>query len=169
MYNFSIPSALKAWIDPLARIHCGFGYDGQQFEGLLGGRSAHIAVAYGAAGYLNGGPFVGADFVTPYRRFVLNFLGISEVHVHAAEGTTGDAAGIEAQLEAVAKNLALSPAREGVRLAAAKPGGTRQRSPNRRTDGLLGTLPGRRPSCVARGTPHAGPLRNPAACQCRKS
>lgn len=109
MYNFSIPSALKAWIDQLVRIQRSFRFDGERFEGLLGRRNAHVALAYGAVGYLNGGPYSAADFTAPYLRFVLNFLGISEVHVHAVEGTSGDAANLEAQFTRIAQDLDRAP------------------------------------------------------------
>lgn len=40
MYNFGVPSSLKAWIDHVSRIGETFSYDGTTFAGLLGGRSA---------------------------------------------------------------------------------------------------------------------------------
>jgi FMN-dependent NADH-azoreductase len=94
MYNFSIPSALKAWIDQLVRIGHTFAYDGSNFTGLLPGKKAVIAIAYGAGGYLRGGPFSGADFVQPYLRFLLNFLGVQDVRFLGIEQTTADAATI---------------------------------------------------------------------------
>src|SRR5262249_49884750 len=66
MYNFSIPSAFKAWIDQIVRIGHTFSYDGKSFTGLLPAKRAFVMVAYGAGGYLDGGPFAGADFVQPY-------------------------------------------------------------------------------------------------------
>jgi FMN-dependent NADH-azoreductase len=89
MYNFSIPSALKAWIDQLMRINKTFSYDGKSFGGLLSGKKAYVAVAYGAGGYVGNGPFASADFVTPYLRFLLGFMGISDVTFIPVETTTG--------------------------------------------------------------------------------
>ena len=99
MYNFSIPSALKAWIDQLVRIGHTFSYDGSAFTGLLPGRKAYVVVAYGAPGYTNSGPFAAADFVTPYLRFLLQFLGISDVTFFTAEGTTGDSESVTRELD----------------------------------------------------------------------
>lgn len=96
MYNFSIPSALKAWIDQLVRIGHTFSYDGQSFTGLLPGKSAYVIISYGAGGYTGNGPFAAADFVQPYLRFLLNFLGITDVTFMFIEQTTGDAATIAA-------------------------------------------------------------------------
>lgn len=94
MYNFSIPSALKAWIDQIVRIGRTFSYDGKGFNGLLRGKRAYVMIAYGAGGYLNGGPFGGADFVQPYLKFLLNFLGIADVTFIPVEATTAEPATI---------------------------------------------------------------------------
>lgn len=93
MYNFGLPSALKAWIDQVVRIGRTFSFDGQSFGGLVKGKRAFVVIAYGATGYA--GDFRPADFVAPYLTFVLNFLGITDVTVIPLEGTTmggGDAA-----------------------------------------------------------------------------
>jgi FMN-dependent NADH-azoreductase len=103
MYNFSVPSALKAWIDQIVRIGRTFSYDGKSFTGLLPGRRAFIMVAYGAGGYLDGGPFAAADFLQPYLRFLLGFLGISDVTFVAIEQTTADAATVAAGRARAAK------------------------------------------------------------------
>lgn len=98
MYNFGIPSALKAWIDHIMRVGRTFSYDGTGFAGLAGGRDAILAMAYGATGYTGGGPFAAADFALPHLRFLLGFMGIAEVQAFAVEGTSGPAAGAEASL-----------------------------------------------------------------------
>lgn len=90
MYNFSIPSSLKAWIDQLVRIGKTFSYDGSNFQGLLTGKTVYVNVAYGAPGYLNDGPFAGADFVKPYLTFLFGFLGMTDVKFISAEATTAD-------------------------------------------------------------------------------
>jgi len=103
MYNFSVPSALKAWIDQVVRIGRTFSYDGKDFAGLLPGRRAFIMVAYGAGGYLDGGPFAAADFLQPYLRFLLGFLGIADVTFVAIENTTADATTVAAGRARTAK------------------------------------------------------------------
>lgn len=91
MYNFSIPSALKAWIDQIMRIGKTFSYDGTTFTGLLTGKKAYVACSYGAGGYAAGEPFAAANFVEPYLRFLLGFLGITDVTFFSVEATTAGA------------------------------------------------------------------------------
>jgi FMN-dependent NADH-azoreductase len=98
MYNFSVPSAFKAWIDQIVRIGHTFSHDGKGFNGLLPGKRAYVMIAYGAGGYLDGGPFGGADFVQPYLKFLLNFLGVAEVTFIPIEATTADPATIAANV-----------------------------------------------------------------------
>jgi FMN-dependent NADH-azoreductase len=88
MYNFSIPSSLKAWVDQIVRIHKTFSYDGSSFGGLLTGKKAYVVIAYGASGYIAGEGFAAANFVESYLRFILNFLGISDVQFFHAQATT---------------------------------------------------------------------------------
>ena len=98
MYNFGVPSALKAWIDQVVRIGRTFRFDGESFAGLLQGKRAFVVIAYGAAGYA--GDFRPADFVAPYLNFVLNFIGITDVTVIPVEGINmgqGDTAEAEAR------------------------------------------------------------------------
>jgi FMN-dependent NADH-azoreductase len=112
MYNFAIPSGLKAWFDQLVRIGQTFSYNGTSFEGLLSGKKAYVAVAYGAAGYLGEGPFSTADFVQPYLKFIFNFLGVSDVTFLPIEATTGDEATIareKAKAERLIDQLVRAP------------------------------------------------------------
>jgi FMN-dependent NADH-azoreductase len=88
MYNFSIPSSLKAWVDQIVRIHKTFSYAGSSFGGLLTGKKAYVIVAYGASGYTAGEGFAAANFVESYLRFILNFLGISDLQFFHAQATT---------------------------------------------------------------------------------
>lgn len=80
LYNFSVPATLKAWIDQIARARLTFRYTDHGPEGLLTGRKAYVLVATG--GTAVGG---GMDFATPWLRFMLGFLGITEVEVIAAD------------------------------------------------------------------------------------
>lgn len=101
MYNFGIPSALKAWIDQIVRIGKTFAFDGQGFTGLVKGKRAFVVIAYGADGY-TGGAFKNADFVAPYLTFVLNFIGITDVSIVPVEGMN---MGKEAEAEARARAI----------------------------------------------------------------
>lgn len=81
MYNFGIPSTLKAWIDRIAVAGKTFRYTETGPEGLAGGRK--VIVASGRGGIYGNGP---ADFQENYLRQVFNFLGITDVDFVRAEG-----------------------------------------------------------------------------------
>lgn len=80
MWNFSIPSNLKAWIDHVTRDGrtIRFGADGP--EGLVPARRAVVVSARGSD-YRPGTPTEALDMQEPYLRLILGFLGIAEVVV----------------------------------------------------------------------------------------
>jgi FMN-dependent NADH-azoreductase len=84
MYNFGISSVLKAWFDHIARAGVTFKYTENGPVGLLTGKKAYIAVATG--GVYSEGDYKAADFVTPYIKTVLAFIGITDVQIVWAEG-----------------------------------------------------------------------------------
>lgn len=80
LYNFSIPAALKAWIDLICRAGLTFKYTENGPVGLLEGKRAVIVLATG------GVPLgAAADFASGYMRHVLGFIGITQVDVIAAD------------------------------------------------------------------------------------
>lgn len=81
MYNFAIPSTLKAWIDRIAVAGKTFRYTEAGPQGLAGGK--RVIVASGRGGLHAGQP---SDFVEPYLTQVFGFLGIGEVEFVRAEG-----------------------------------------------------------------------------------
>jgi len=81
MYNFSVPSTLKAWIDRVAVAGRTFRYTENGPEGLAGGK--RVIVASGRGGLHTGEP---SDFQEPYLRQVFGFLGVKEVEFVRAEG-----------------------------------------------------------------------------------
>ena len=81
MYNFSIPSQLKAWIDRVAVAGRTFRYTAEGPQGLAGGKRVIVASTRG--GIHGGAP---SDFVEPYLRQVFGFLGITDVEFVTAEG-----------------------------------------------------------------------------------
>ena len=81
MYNFGIPSTLKAWIDRISVAGKTFRYTANGPEGLVRGKTVIIATA--AGGLHAGQP---SDFVEPYLRQVFGFLGVRDVHVVRADG-----------------------------------------------------------------------------------
>lgn len=90
MYNFAVPSAFKAWLDHIVRIGHTFAYDGSAFSGLVTGHQAYVVTSHGVGGYQHGESLAAADFLVPYLRFILQFLGITDVRFFAVEGTMGD-------------------------------------------------------------------------------
>ena len=90
MYNFSVPSALKAWIDQIVRIGQTFAYDGTNFAGLVKVQSAYIICAYGSSGYVDGGAFSAMNFLEPYLQGLFSFLGIKEIKFIHLQGTTDE-------------------------------------------------------------------------------
>lgn len=81
MYNFGIPSSLKAYFDRIARAGITFKYTETGPVGLLENKSATVFAA-------RGGVYAGSDFdtQTPYLKHFLNFVGISDVKFVYAEG-----------------------------------------------------------------------------------
>lgn len=86
IYNFGIPSTLKAWIDLVARAGVTFRYTENGPIGLLEGKRAIILVASG------GTPVAShIDFATPYLRHALGFMGVTDVTIIAADALAKDA------------------------------------------------------------------------------
>lgn len=101
IYNFSVPSTLKAWIDLVARVGVTFNYTETGPIGLLEGKRAIIAVA-------SGGTQAGSDidFATTYLRHVLGFIGITDVDLVAADQLSMDAEGSMARAKSAIEGLA---------------------------------------------------------------
>ena len=80
IYNFSVPSALKAWVDHICRAGLTFNYTENGPVGLLSEKRAILAMTSG------GVPVDSAvDFATPYLRQVFNFIGITEIQTVRAD------------------------------------------------------------------------------------
>jgi len=88
MYNFAIPSQLKAWIDRVCVAGRTFRYEATGPVGLAGGKRVVIASTRG--GLYTEGPTAALDFQEPYLRRVFAFLGIDDVRVVRAEGLNLD-------------------------------------------------------------------------------
>ena len=79
MYNFGVPSQLKAWFDHLARAGETFKYTEKGAVGLLTGKKAYVFAA-------RGGVYGGNDSQTQFVRQFLGFIGITDVEFVYAEG-----------------------------------------------------------------------------------
>jgi FMN-dependent NADH-azoreductase len=84
MYNFSIPSQLKAWIDRLAVNGKTFRYTESGPEGLAKGKKVIIASTRG--GHYSAGPASAMDHQESYLKTVFGFFGITDVEFVRAEG-----------------------------------------------------------------------------------
>jgi FMN-dependent NADH-azoreductase len=84
MYNFGVPSSLKAWIDRIAVAGRTFRYTANGPEGLAGPKKVLIASARG--GFYAGTANAASDFQEAYLRQVFGFIGVSDVEFVRAEG-----------------------------------------------------------------------------------
>jgi len=85
MYNFTIPSQLKAWLDRILIAGKTFRYDETGAKGLAGGKKVIIASSRGGL-YAPGMPQQANDFQEPYLRATLGFIGIDDIAFIRAEG-----------------------------------------------------------------------------------
>ncbi|MDB5756261.1 MAG: FMN-dependent NADH-azoreductase, partial [Massilia sp.] len=91
MYNFSVSSTLKAWIDHVARAGRTFEYGATGPVGLVTGKKVFIVTA--AGGVYSEGPSQAYDFLGTYLRSVLGFIGMTDITFVRAEGLAmGEAA-----------------------------------------------------------------------------
>jgi FMN-dependent NADH-azoreductase len=97
MYNFSIPSTLKAWIDHITRTGRTFRYGAAGAEGLLKGKKVFIITGRGGI-YSGDSPAKDMDFQEPYLRAILGFLGLDDVTFIHVEG-------LKISLEAAASGI----------------------------------------------------------------
>ena len=106
MYNFTIPSTLKAWIDRLAVAGKTFRYTENGVQGLAGAKKVIVASSRG--GYHVDAP---SDFQEPYLRFMFGFFGITDVEFVRVEGlaVTPDR---KPELLEAARATIIEPARE---------------------------------------------------------
>ncbi|MDO7218857.1 FMN-dependent NADH-azoreductase [Acinetobacter nosocomialis] len=86
MYNFSIPTQLKAWFDRIAQVGKTFKYTENGPVGLSEGRKVVILSARG--GFYSKEPLSHMDFQEKYITAFFNFLGIKDIYFVRAEGTS---------------------------------------------------------------------------------
>lgn len=90
MYNWSIPSSLKAYIDQVVRVNETWKYNPDNLQnpyiGLLKNKSVVLLLTRGSQGYEKGGYNEHIDFQTNYLKRVFNVIGISDIHVVNIDG-----------------------------------------------------------------------------------
>src|SRR4029079_1108187 len=98
MHNFTVPSALKAWIDHVVRARRTFNVTREGKVGRLHDRPVFVAVSSG--GRFSGERARQPDFLTPYLKAVLGTIGLHDLTFFSVQGT---AFGPDAVAEARAK------------------------------------------------------------------
>lgn len=85
MWNFNVPSVLKAWIDHVVRVNKTFSFAGGSLQSLVQGKKCYLALSSGSV--FSSGAFMSYNHQGPYLRSVLGFIGITDVTEIVAEGT----------------------------------------------------------------------------------
>ena len=98
MHNFTVPSALKAWIDHIVRVRRTFNATREGYVGTLRDRPVFIAVSSG--GRFSGERARQPDFLTPYLKAILGAVGLHDLTFFSVEGS---ALGPDAVAEAGAR------------------------------------------------------------------
>lgn len=107
MHNFTVPAALKLWIDYVLRIHRTFSAGPEGKTGLLKDRPVYVLV--GSGGFHQGERARQPDFLTSYLRHVLNTLGLFDVHFTYLQGLVFGAESVDKALLDARTRLKLEP------------------------------------------------------------
>jgi FMN-dependent NADH-azoreductase len=103
MYNFGMPSTLKAWFDHVLRAGITFSYSESGPEGLLKGKRAFVVESRG--GLYSEGPAQLMDSQEPHLRNLLAFMGITDVIFLRAEKLAFGPEAREQAIEAVRRQI----------------------------------------------------------------
>ncbi|MCU1254091.1 MAG: FMN-dependent NADH-azoreductase [Candidatus Angelobacter sp.] len=93
MYNFAIPSSLKAWIDQIVRMGKTFTSGPNGPQGVLQKKKVVIITSRGGA-YGKGTATEAFDFQEPYLRHILSFIGLTDVTFIHAENQAREAGAV---------------------------------------------------------------------------
>jgi FMN-dependent NADH-azoreductase len=104
MWNFNIPSSLKAWIDHVVRSGRTFKYGASGPEGLMQGKKAIVVLTSG--GVYSKGPAQAMDFHATYLRSLFGFIGITDVSFVRAEGVNMGEEGYKQAVDAAQTQVA---------------------------------------------------------------
>jgi FMN-dependent NADH-azoreductase len=105
MYNFSIPSQLKAWIDRVVVAGKTFRYGANGAEGLLRNKKVFIASSRGNI-YVPGSPAAALEHHESYLTGVLSFIGLTDATIVRAEGLAFGTEAKEASMSKARANIA---------------------------------------------------------------
>lgn len=107
VHNFTVPAALKLWIDHVVRINRSFAVADGAKVGLLQDRPTYVLVS--AGGFYQGERASQADFFTPYLREVLNTIGIFTIRFVHLQGLSMGADARATALSEARRALAQDP------------------------------------------------------------
>lgn len=105
MHNFTVPAALKLWIDHVIRINRSFHSTPQGKVGLMKDRPTFVLVSSG--GFHAGERAKQADFLTPYLRYALASIGINNVHFFPLEGLVFGPQAVERAMDEARQQLSV--------------------------------------------------------------
>ena len=84
LYNYGMPSSLKAWLDHIVRIDQTFTFDlargDRPLKPILGGKQLVLLTSTGEFGFGKGGINEGMDHLTPHIRSVAKYMGVEKIH-----------------------------------------------------------------------------------------
>lgn len=104
MYNWSIPSPLKAYIDQIMRIHETWQpnkADPQNpYIGLLKGKKLVLLLARGSSGYEAGEDNHHMNFQSTYLKMIFNIMGITDIHVISINGASTQSQQLQDNIDA---------------------------------------------------------------------
>lgn len=99
MHNYTVPSALKAWIDHVVRVRRTFAITPDGKAGLLRDKPVYVGIVSG--GRFSGSAARQADFLTPYLKAVFATIGLHDLRFYSMEGLAQGANAVAAERERI--------------------------------------------------------------------
>lgn len=103
LYNFSIPSSLKSYIDHICRVGHTFSVTSEGYVGLMNNRRVYILTAKG--GSYKGTPIESMDFQEPYLKTIFSFLKFDSTELISLEGTAHGEEVLEKNIKKAQKQI----------------------------------------------------------------
>ena len=109
MYNWSVPSALKAYIDQIVRVNETWKFNSANMQnpyiGLLENKTLFLLLSRGSEGYEKGGFNEHMDFQSNYLKTVFNIMGITNIHMVSVNGGSSDAEKLKKSIDLSHQNI----------------------------------------------------------------
>lgn len=104
MHNYTVPSALKVWIDHVVRVRSTFSVTREGKIGVLADRPVYVAASSG--GLFSGPDARQPDFLTPYLKVALATIGLKRLTLFSVEGTAMGGQALEAARQRAQEQIA---------------------------------------------------------------